>query len=371
MRSVTYTVDERGCNILLCPYVDLAIAPTIHTFEFTESMQTPPIALPATMKAAVYREYGPPETVFVERIDVPVPAKDELLVRVRAATVNRTDSGFRSAEYFVSRFFSGLLRPKFNVLGNEYSGDVVAVGETVTSARIGDRIFGFNDVRFGAHAEYMIVKDSDTFATIPDGLSYAEAVPITEGAHYALCNLRAAKVKAGQRILINGGTGAIGSAAIQLSKVMGLTVTAVCGPDHVELVRSLGADRVLDYSREDFTALGDRFDVVFDAVGKSTWAKCKPLLTERGIYMSTEFGPWLQNPLFALFTPLTGGKRLLFPLPTINQDDVNYLRDLVATSKFRPLIDRYTTLDDIVETYRYVEKGFKVGNVVVVLDTDG
>lgn len=332
-------------------------------------MQTPPIALPATMKAAVYREYGPPETVSVERVDVPTPAKDELLVHVRATTVNRTDSGFRSAEYFVSRFFSGLFRPKFNVLGNEFAGDVVATGDAVTSASIGDRVFGFNDVRFGAHAEYMIVKDSDAFAAIPEGLSYAEAAPITEGAHYALCNLRAAKVKAGQTILINGGTGAIGSAAIQLSKAMGLTVTAVCGPDHIELVRSLGADSVVDYSRQDFTTLGDRFDVVFDAVGKSTWAKCKPLLTERGIYMSTELGPYLQNPLFALFTPLAGGKRLLFPLPTISKDDVDYLRDLVATSTFRPLIDRYTTLENIVETYRYVEKGFKVGNVVVVLDS--
>lgn len=321
------------------------------------------------MKAAVYREYGPPETVSVERVDVPTPAKDELLVHVRATTVNRTDSGFRSAEYFVSRFFSGLFRPKFNVLGNEFAGDVVATGDAVTSASIGDRVFGFNDVRFGAHAEYMIVKDSDAFAAIPEGLSYAEAAPITEGAHYALCNLRAAKVKAGQTILINGGTGAIGSAAIQLSKAMGLTVTAVCGPDHIELVRSLGADSVVDYSRQDFTTLGDRFDVVFDAVGKSTWAKCKPLLTERGIYMSTELGPYLQNPLFALFTPLAGGKRLLFPLPTISKDDVDYLRDLVATSTFRPLIDRYTTLENIVETYRYVEKGFKVGNVVVVLDS--
>lgn len=321
------------------------------------------------MKAAVHRVYGPPETVSVERIDVPVPAKDELLVHVRATTVNRTDSGFRSAEYFVSRFFSGLFRPKFNVLGNEFAGDVVATGDAVTSASIGDRVFGFNDVRFGAHAEYMIVKDSDAFAAIPEGLSYAEAAPITEGAHYALCNLRAAKVEAGQSILVNGGTGAIGSAAIQLSKAMGLTVTAVCGPDHIELVRSLGADSVVDYSRQDFTTLGDRFDVVFDAVGKSTWAKCKPLLTERGIYMSTELGPYLQNPLFALFTPLAGGKRLLFPLPTISKDDVGYLRDLVATAKFRPLIDRYTTFDDIVETYRYVEKGFKVGNVVVVLDS--
>lgn len=322
------------------------------------------------MKAAVHHVYGPPETVSIERIDVPVPAKDELLVRVRATTVNRTDSGFRSAEYFVSRFFSGLFRPKFNVLGSEFAGDVVATGDAVNSARVGDRIFGFDDTRFGAHAEYMLVKDSDAFATIPDGLSYAEAAPITEGAHYALCNLRAAKVRSGQSILVNGGTGAIGSAAIQLSKAMGLTVTAVCGPDHVDLVRSLGADRVLDYSREDFTTLDERFDVVFDAVGKSTWAKCKPLLEEHGIYMSTELGPYLQNPLFALFTPLAGGKRLLFPLPTISKDDVNYLRELVATSQFRPLIDRYTALEDIVETYRYVEKGFKVGNVVVVLDAN-
>lgn len=317
------------------------------------------------MQAAVRSVYGPPEVVSLQDIPTPKPGKGEFLLRVHAATVNRTDCGFRSAEYFIVRLFAGLIHPRNRVLGCEFAGEVVEVGEGVTGVSVGQRLFGFNDTRFGAHAEYMILKEDDAFAVIPYGLSYTDAAPITEGAYYALTDLRAAKVVAGQSILINGGTGAIGSAAIQLAKVMGLEVTAVCGPNHVALVRSLGADTVLDYSTEDFTKLNTRFDVVFDAVGKSSWKKCKPLLKQRGVYVSTELGPYWQNPLLALFTPLTSKKRVLFPIPAITKETVQYLGELVARGEFRPLIDKYTHLEDIVDTYRYVERGVKVGNVVI------
>lgn len=268
------------------------------------------------MKAAVYTNYGPPEIVKITSVNKPVPKDDEVLIKVHASTVNRTDCGFRSANYFIVRFFSGLFRPKNKVLGCEYSGQIEAIGKNVTSFKIGDRVFGFNDATFGAHAEYMIVKEDSAMSTIPSDIEYDRAAAITEGAHYALCDIRAAKITAGQNVLVNGATGAIGSAAVQIIKHLGATVTAVCATKHMDLVTSLGADKVIDYTKQDFTQLQEKFDVIFDAVGKSSYGKCKPLLKSKGIYMSTELGYMSQNPFLALITPLFGGKKLLFPIPT-------------------------------------------------------
>lgn len=317
------------------------------------------------MKAAVNTKYGPPEVVSVGQVEKPTVKKNEILIKVYASTVNRTDCGFRSAEYFVSRFFSGLFNPTNKVLGNEFAGKVEATGELVTLFKAGDRVFGYNDSQFGAHAEYMTVPENSAVTEIPEGLSFKEAAPILEGGHYALCNIRAAKVKAGQRVLVNGATGAIGSAAIQILKHIGAIVTAVCDTKNVELVASLGPDEVIDYTKEDFTKLPNRYEFVFDAVGKSSFWKCKPLLSKNGVYISTEFGKNGQNPFLALVTPLFGGKRLLFPLPSINRDDVLYLKKLVEDGEFKPVIDRVYPLEQIVEAYQYVETGFKTGNVVL------
>ncbi len=317
------------------------------------------------MKAAVYHSYGPPEVVQVKDVDVPVPKEDEVLVRVHFASVNRTDTGFRSAEYFISRFFSGLFTPKYQVLGCEFSGVVEKAGTKVTDFKVGERVFGFNDERFGAHAEYMLLREKDAFVQIPDGIDFKTASAISEGAHYALCNIRAAKIVAGQNILVNGGTGAIGSAAIQLIKSIGARVTAVCATPYLETVRSLGADHVIDYLSQDFTLLDEKFDVVFDAVGKSTFGKCKRILKEKGIYMSTELGPGAQNVFLAMITPFLGGKRLLFPLPSVSKDDIRFLGGLTAAGKLRPLIDRVYTIDQIVEAHRYAQSGQKIGNVLV------
>lgn len=320
------------------------------------------------MKAAIYTEYGPPDVVRIADIPKPVPNTDQVLIRVHAVTVNRTDCGFRSAEYVITRLFSGLFRPKNPVLGCEYAGEIEAVGSNVKDFVPGDRVFGFQEWTFGAHAEYLVQKSTEPFVCIPEGMSYEQAVPITEGGHYALSNLRAAKIAPKQKWLINGGTGAIGSAAIQLAKYFGADVTAVCAAKHMDLVRSLGADRVIDYTSEDFTRLPEQFDVVFDAVGKRSFGECKPVMKPKGIYMSTELGPRSENPFLALLTPLFGGKRVLFPLPSITRKDVEFLRDLVVAGKFKPLVDRTYPLEQIVDAYRYVETGMKTGNVIIRIE---
>ena len=319
------------------------------------------------MRAIVNTQYGPPEIVKLKEVIKPVPNDNEVLIKIYATTVNRTDCGFRSAEYFISRLFSGLFRPKFKTLGNEFAGQIEAIGKDITSFNIGDKVFGYDDKKFGAHAEYMTMAENKAITTMPGNLSYDEAAPITEGAHYALCDIRAAKIKSGQNILIYGATGAIGSAAVQLVKYFGAKVTAVCNSKNVELVKSLGADVVIDYTTQDFTKTGQTYDFVFDAVGKSSFGQCKPLLNNKGIYISTEPGKNSENLFLALLTPIFGGKKVLFPIPTISKEDVIFLKELVETHKYKPLIDRRYTLEQIVEAYRYVETGQKTGNVVITL----
>ncbi len=319
------------------------------------------------MKAAVYSRYGPPEVVQLMEVEKPVPRDHEVLIKVYATTVNRTDSGFRSAEYFISRLFSGLFKPKFKTLGNEFAGVIEATGKSVTSFKTGDQVFGYNDTQFGAHAEYMTMAGNGAITTLPVNFNFHEAAPLTEGGHYALCDIRAAKVKAGQNVLIYGATGAIGSAAVQLVKYFGAEVTAVCNTKNTELVRSLGADVVIDYTTNDFTRTDRKFDFIFDAVGKSSFGQCKPLLKKSGIYISTELGKNWENIFLALITPLKGGKKVLFPIPSIQKEDVIFLRELAEAGKYKPVIDRQYNLEQIVEAYKYVETGQKTGNVVITV----
>ena len=317
------------------------------------------------MRACINIKYGPPEVVTTMDVEKPVPKGNEVLIKVHAATVNRTDCGFRSAEYFISRLFSGLFKPKNKVLGNEFAGEVEAIGSAVKSFVVGDRVFGYNDTRFGAHAEYMTMAEDEPITAMPDNLTFDEAAPICEGGHYALCDIKAAKVKNGDVVLVNGATGAIGSAAVQLLKYFGARVTAVCDTKNVELVKSLGADEVVDYTREDFTKTDRLFDFVFDAVGKSSFAQCKKILKKEGIYISTELGKNSANIFLALITPFFGGRKVLFPIPTICKDDVIFLKELVEAGKYKPLVDRKYTLEQIVEAYTYVETGQKTGNVIL------
>lgn len=319
------------------------------------------------MRAIVNTKYGPPDVVKLMEVDKPEPEDNEVLIKVNATTVNRTDCGFRSAEYFISRFFSGLFRPKFKTLGNEFAGVIEAIGKNVTSFNTGDKVFGFSGIKFGAHAEYMTIEENEAITTMPGNLTFEEAAPITEGGHYALCDIRAANVKSGQNVLIYGASGAIGSAAVQLVKYFGAKVTAVCNTKNVELLESLGADQVIDYTTQDFTKTGQLFDFVFDSVGKSSFGRCKPLLNKKGIYISTELGKRSENIFLALFTPILGGKKVLFPIPKISKEDVILLRDLVELGQYKPVIDRKFSLEQIVEAYKYVETGQKTGNVVITL----
>ena len=320
------------------------------------------------MKAAVHTRYGPPDVVRILEVDKPAAKDNEVLVKVHATTVNRTDSGLRAAKPFINRFFTGLRRPRVTVLGNEFAGEVEAVGGGVRSFEIGDRVFGYNGTRFGAHAEYLAMPEDGSLATLPANSTYEEAAPSTEGSHYALSLIRKAKIHSGQDVLVNGATGAIGSAAVQLLKHLDANVTAVCATEHLELVRGLGADRVIDYTADDFTKDEQRYDVVLDAVGKSSFGRCKRLLKPGGIYLSSDLGPLAQNPILALITPLLRGRRVGFPIPRDDQEMARYFKGLLESGAFRPVIDRWYRLDQIVEAYTYVETGQKIGNVVISVE---
>jgi NADPH:quinone reductase-like Zn-dependent oxidoreductase len=261
------------------------------------------------MKAAVLTQYGPPEVVRVTEVDTPVPKDDEVLVRVHATTVNRTDCGFRAGTPFITRFFAGerifagLVRPTVTVLGTEFAGEVQAVGSGVTAFKMGDRVFGYSGRTFGAHAEYMTIREGGSLTTIPTNMTFDQAAPGTEGSHYALSLIRGAKIRGGQSVLVYGATGAIGSAAVQLLKSIGAEVTAVCDTENLALVAGLGADRVIDYTVEDFTKDEHTYDVVLDAVGKSSFSRCRRLLKPRGIYLSSEPGSISSEPDFGTHHP--------------------------------------------------------------------
>jgi NADPH:quinone reductase-like Zn-dependent oxidoreductase len=317
------------------------------------------------MKAIVYTEYGPPEVAKLTELPKPIPNDNEVLVKVYSSTVNRTDSGFRSAEYFISRFWTGLFKPKHQILGCEFSGVVEDIGKNVNSLKKGDRVFGFNDKTCGGHAEYLTIAETDAVFNMPNNFSFDQSAALTEGAHYALVDIKAANVKSGQNVLVYGATGAIGSAAVQLLKHLGAEVSAVCNSKNVDLIKSLGADEVIDYQTEDFTKTNKKFHFIFDAVGKSSYSQCKPLLTAKGIYISTELGKNGINILLALTTPIWGGKKLLFPMPSISKQDLIFFKELAEKGEFKPVIDRSYTLETIVDAYKYVESGQKTGNVIV------
>ena len=311
--------------------------------------------------------------VRIAEVGKPAAKSNELLVKVHATTVNRTDCHYRSGTPWLMRpLLTGLTRPKVKILGSEFAGQVVAVGSDVSAFQAGDRVFGYIEGPFGAHAEYLVIGESAQVAVMPANLDYEQAAPGTEGSHYALSHIRRAKIGSGQKVLVYGATGAIGCAAVQLLKTLGATVTAVCAAPQLDLVRKLGADKVIDYTAGDFTSDGPEYDVVFDAAGKSSFAVCKRLLKPGGIYMSTGPGPWYQNLILPLTTPLFAGKKgkkVVFSYPRIDQSTVRHFAHLMETGRFTPIIDRRYTFDQIAEAYRYVETGQKVGNVVITVDS--
>ncbi len=322
------------------------------------------------MRAAVHSRYGPPEVAAVKDVDKPTADAGEILIRVRATTVNRTDCATRAAKPFFARLITGLIKPKAKVLGNEFAGVVEAIGSDVDSFRVGDRVFGYNEGPFGAHAEYMTIPADSAVATMATNATFEQAAASTEGSHYALTMIEGAKICDGRDVLVNGATGGIGSAAVQLAKSLGANVVAVCGTENLALVESLGADRVIDYTAVDFTKDDQSFDTVLDTVGKSTFGRCRRLLKPGGSYVSSDLGPLVQNPFLALITPLFRGRRVLFPIPHHDQEMIEFMRELTETDQFAPVIDRTYRLDQIVEAYRYVETGKKIGNVIIAIDDD-
>jgi NADPH:quinone reductase-like Zn-dependent oxidoreductase len=317
------------------------------------------------MRAVVYERYGPPDVLRLEDVELLVPKEDQVLVKVHATTVTRTDTGLRSAEYFISRLFTGLVRPKRKILGLELAGEVEAIGAAVTEFEVGDRVFG---VRSGAHAELVCVPEGGAIAHMPAGMTFEEAAAVYDGAALALACLRKAGELEGKRVLVYGASGSVGTAAVQLAKHFGAHVTAVCNTKNVELVRSLGADEVVDYLQEDFTKNGQTYEVVFDAVGKHSFRRSRRSLEPGGIYIETDLGFMWHVPLLALLTRWIGSKKVRFGITKYTKADVVFLKELIEAGEYRAVIDRRYPLEDVVEATRYVETGQKTGNVVLTMN---
>jgi len=319
------------------------------------------------MKAIVYTKYGPPEVLQLKEVAKPAPKDNELLIRVRATTVNRTDCGFRQPRPIFVRYFSGLIRPKRSILGSEFAGDIEAAGKDVKSFKKGDQVFGLTGIGFGAHAEYLCLPEAGAIAIKPVNMTYEEAAAVCDGAMMALTCVRKAKIQSGKEILIYGASGSIGTAGVQLAKSTGADVTAVCNTKNVEIVKSLGADRVIDYTKDDFTKDGRTYDVIFDAVGKTSVPRCKSSLRPGGIYLETDLGYLWQNLLFVLLTAKFGRKKVMIVVPKENKENVLFLKEMIEAGKYRAVIDRRYPLEQIVEATKYVETGQKTGNVVITI----
>jgi len=317
------------------------------------------------MRAVVHEKYGGPDVLHLEEVERPIPKDDEVLVKVHATTVTRTDVGLRSAELFISRFVTGLRRPRNKILGMEFSGEVEAIGAGVTELKVGDQVFGGKG--FGAHAEFICIRVSASLAMKPAGMTFEEAASVFDGGSLALACLRQADRLEGKSIVIYGASGSVGTAAVQLAKSFDAHVTAVCSTKNVELVRSLGADDVVDYTQEDFTKDGKTYDVIFDSVGKTSFRRCRRSLKPGGTYIETDLGFLWHVPLLLLLTRWIGDKKVKLGITAYSKKDLLLLKELIEAGKYRAVIDRRYPLEDVVEATRYVETGEKTGNVVLTV----
>lgn len=312
------------------------------------------------MKTAIRRKYGLPSQIKIEDIVKPIPNEDEILIKVHSTTVNRTDCANLTAKPFIMRFILGFLKPKKIILGTDFSGQIEAVGKNVSAFNVNEKVFGFTDTGLESQAEYITLQPKDNLLIIPENINYKQASASLEGAHYAYTFIKKVAFKPGQRVLINGATGGIGSALIQFVNQFDVHITATCNTKNKDLIQSLGANKIYDYSLEDFTKGKEKYDFIFDAAGKSTFGKCKPLLKKGGIYISSELGPYAQNIFFALFS-----KHVIFPVPFKTEETLPFIKQLLETGKFNPVIDREYALEDISKAYEYVMTGEKTGNVII------
>lgn len=320
------------------------------------------------MKAAVNSTYGPPSIIKIKEVSKPKPKPNDVLVNVHFSSVNRTDSGFLRAKPFVTRFFTGITKPRYLTVGCEFSGVIEEVGSKVKKFKPGDRVFGFDDKDFGSYAEYKIIDENKMIETVPDKITLEQAAVSLEGAHYALFYIYKIPKTNKTKVFVNGATGAIGSAGVQLLKAEGCYVEASSTTKEIETIKKLGVDKVIDWETQNITKEASKCDVYFDAVGKSTFKNARKILKPGGIYMSSELGPYGQNPILALLNPLQRiftKRNISFPVPKTRPQEAQIIRKHLEMNTFRPLIDRMFRMKDIPEAFEYVESGQKVGNVLI------
>jgi NADPH:quinone reductase-like Zn-dependent oxidoreductase len=322
------------------------------------------------MKAIVHRKYGPPDELMLKEVGKPVPKDKEVLIRIHATTVTTTDCNARNFTFvpksfvFIARLMFGFKKPKINILGIDLAGEIESIGKDVKLFAVGDQVFGSPGTKFGGHAEYCCVPEEGTLIVKPVAMSWEDAAAITLAGNTALFYIRdLGKIRAGQKILIHGASGAIGTYAVQLAKYYGAEVTGVCSTSNTEMVKSLGADKVIDYTKEDFTQSKEKFDFVFNVVGKTTFSQSKGILKPKGVYLENMLG--LDDILKMMWTSIIGGKKIIGGVSKARVEDLNFLIELIEAGKLKPIIDKSFPLEKTAEAFRYVEQGHKRGNVVI------
>ncbi|MDP3436106.1 MAG: NAD(P)-dependent alcohol dehydrogenase [Bacteroidales bacterium] len=323
------------------------------------------------MKAIVHTKYGPPDELQLKEVQKPVPKENEVLIKIHATTVTTTDCNARNFTFvpksfmFFARLVFGFKKPKINILGIDLAGEIEVVGKDVKLFKKGDQVFGSPGTKFGAHAEYVCVPEDGALAIKPASMSWEEAAAISLAGNTALFFIRdLAKIQTGQKILIHGASGAIGTYAVQLAKYYGAEVTGVCSATNAEMVKSLGADKVIDYSKEDFTKTDERYDFVFDVVGKTTFLQCKDILKQKGIYLENNLE--LKDILIMMWRSLVGGKKIKGGVSIERAENLSFFIELIESGKLKPVIDRTFPLEKTAEAFRYVELGHKKGNVIII-----
>ena len=323
------------------------------------------------MKAIVCTKYGQPEVLQLKEVAKPIPEDNEVLIRVYATTVTSSDCRIRSFTYapwfwLPARLMFGLGKPRKQIPGDELAGEIESVGKDVTRFGKGDQVFGLSSTEMGfggGNAEYRCLSGDGVVAIKPANMTYEEAAAVPFGGLTALHLLRKGNIQSGQQVLINGASGSVGTFAVQLAKYFGAKVTGVCGTKNLELVESLGVDKAIDYSKEDFTEGGETYDIIFDAVLKTSFSRCKSSLKERGIFLTVDW-PLLQ----ALWTSMIGSKKVIFGVLSLGAEELIFLKELIEAGELRSVIDRRYPLEQVAEAHRYVEKGHKKGNVVITVE---
>jgi len=330
------------------------------------------------MKAIVRTKYGPPEVLQLKEVDKPAPKDNEVLIRIYATPINFGDIMARNFKAVSPRQFNmpflfwlfakislGFTKPKITILGSEFAGEIEAAGQDVKRFRKGDQVFGYLAMSMGTNAEYVCMSEEGLVAPKPANMTYEEAAAVPYGALTALNLLRKVAIQSGQKVLINGASGGIGSAAVQLAKYYGAEVTGVCGTPRLGFVKSLGADKVIDYTQEDFTRSGQTYDLIFDILGKSSFSRCKSSLTPNGRYLLASFK--MKQLFQMLWTSMLGSQKVICALSSEKLEDLLFIKDLVEAGKIKSIIDRCYPLEQIAEAHRYIEKGHKKGNVVITV----